>query len=161
MNVPPQLITALRNMEGVEHEAYQDSLGNWTIGVGHKGAYPGEVWTNTQIDAALTADITKAAIGLNRALPWLETLGEVRWSAMVNQCFNMGLGNLLNFHEQLAALQTGNYVGAAHAMQDSAWYHQVPNRVDALAYQIIFDEWVTDYLDADQLTKLTQALHGE
>ena len=160
MNIPPQLITALRNMEGVEHESYQDSLGNWTIGVGHKGAYPGEVWTNTQIDAALTSDITKAASSLDRALPWLETMGEIRWSAMVNQCFNMGLGNLLNFHEQLTALQASDWVGAAHAMQDSEWYQQVPNRVDALAYQIVFDEWLEDYPDADQVALLAQALHG-
>ncbi len=158
MNIPPQLITTLRNQEGVEHEAYQDSLGNWTIGVGHLGAYPGEVWTNAQIDAALAEDVTKAATGLDRALPWLQTLGEVRWAAMVNQCFNMGLGNLLNFHEQLTALQAGDYVGAAHAMQDSEWYRQVPDRVDAICLQIITDTWVLDYLDADQSAELEKAL---
>lgn len=160
MKIPSQLETALRNMEGVEHEAYQDNRGNWTIGVGHKGSYPGEIWTNAQIDAALDKDINTAANGLNRALPWLETLGEVRWGAMVNQCFNMGLGNLLNFHEQLTALQASDWVGAAHAMQDSEWFQQDPSRVNALAYQIITDEWVLDYLDADQLDKLATALHG-
>ena len=160
MTIPEQLITALRAMEGVEHEAYQDSLGNWTIGVGHLGAYPGEVWTDSQINAALTEDVTKAATGLDRALPWIQTIGEVRWGAMVNQCFNMGLGNLLNFHAQLNALQAGEWVAAAQAMQDSEWYRQDPTRVDALAWQIISDEWVLDYLDADQLALLAQALNG-
>ena len=159
MLIPSQLITTLRNQEGVEHEAYQDSLGNWGIGVGHTPSYPGEVWTNAQIDAALTDDVTKAATGLNRALPWLETLGEIRWAAMVNQCFNMGLGNLLSFHEELTALQAGDWVGAAHAMQDSEWFKQVPNRVDAICLQIVTDTWVLDYLDADQVALLEKALH--
>lgn len=160
MNSAPQLITALRNMEGVEHEAYQDSRGNWTIGVGHTPSYPGEVWTNAQINSALTYDVETAANGLDKALPWLKSLGEVRWGAMVNQCFNMGLGNLLNFHEQLTALQSGDWVGAVKAMQASEWYRQVPNRVDALSLQIITDTWVLDYLDADQSAELAQALHG-
>ena len=74
MTIPEQLITALRAMEGVEHEAYQDSLGNWTIGVGHLGAYPGEVWTDSQINAALTEDVTKAAW-------WQSLLPRLRWTA--------------------------------------------------------------------------------
>jgi GH24 family phage-related lysozyme (muramidase) len=118
------------------------------------------VWTNAQIDAALAEDVTKAASGLDRALPWLKTLGEVRWAAMVNQCFNMGLGNLLQFHEQLSALQSGNWVGAVKAMQSSEWYKQVPNRVDAIGLQLITNEWVLDYLDADQRAELENILNG-
>ena len=147
-------------MEGAEHEAYQDSLGNWTIGVGHRPAYPGEVWTNAKINSSLTYDVEAAANGLDKALPWLKGLGVIRWAAMVNQCFNMGLGNLLNFHEQLAALQAADWVGAVKAMQASEWYRQVPNRVDALSLQIITDTWVLDYLNADQSALLAQALHG-
>ncbi len=115
--------------EGRKPSAYQDSLGFWTIGVGHLiddrkgGKLPDAI-----IDALLDHDIAEHRAQVERELPWVLSRSQACQDALTNMCFQLGLGGLLGFKSMLAALQAGDYDGAkAHAL-DSAWARQTPNR---------------------------------
>ena len=115
--------------EGRKPSAYQDSLGFWTIGVGHLiddrkgGSLPDAI-----IDALLDHDIAEHRAQVARELPWVMSRSQACQDALTNMCFQLGLGGLLGFKSMLAALQAGDYDGAkAHAL-DSTWARQTPNR---------------------------------
>ena len=61
--IPASLPGFLKRVECVRYQAYRDSAGVWTIGVGHTGpeVHPGGVWTESQVDLALARDIQVAA----------------------------------------------------------------------------------------------------
>ena len=140
--LPDELITQLQQDEGLRLSAYQDTLGNWTIGVGHTPAHEGEVWTEDQALEALRDDADEAANDVDMAFPWAEGMGIIRWSVLVNMCFNMGLERLQEFHMALAAMQAGNYSEAATQMLDSLWASQVGDRAMRLAQQMETNKWV-------------------
>lgn len=89
-------LALLMEREGVRHEAYRDSVGVWTIGVGHTGpeVVPGLVWTDEQVAAALHADLAwvEAAIN-NNVQPDLE---QNQFDALASFVFNVGNGAWLN-----------------------------------------------------------------
>jgi len=103
------LYTDLEHDEGKVTYAYQDSLGYWTIGVGHLidhrkgGSIPDEI-----VVALLKYDCAQKAQELDHALPWWRKLDDVRQDALLNMAFNLGVGGLLNFRHFLAALQAGS-----------------------------------------------------
>ncbi len=142
LSIEPELIDQIKQEEDLRLEAYQDTLGNWTIGYGHTPAHEGEVWTEGQAETQLFLDLGEAADQLGKALPWVENLGTVRWSVFVNMTFNMGIEHLLGFHETLAAAQAGDYEKTAAGMLDSLWAKQVGERAVQLAQQMRTGVWV-------------------
>ena len=55
--------------EGCETEAYQDSLGNWSIGIGHLGSYAGETWTVSKCISQFFTDVQTIGVDpVNRNL---------------------------------------------------------------------------------------------
>ena len=149
--IPLEGVQQLVHQEGLETEAYQDSEGNWTIGVGHTPAYAGEIWTEQQCFSQLFADIQQIGIKpVNRAFPWAKDAGEIRWWVLVNMSFNMGIMGLQGFTETLQAFQRGDWVTVVKGMQESLWWHQVGRRSQELAYQVYFNEWVVDDLTGEQ-----------
>jgi len=123
--------------EGCQLTCYQDTLGNWTVGVGHK--VPSNVGTITQAmaDAFLTSDIATAQRAVSSALSWASALDPVRLDVLVNMAFNMGVGALLQFHHFLGFMQTGDWSQASSAMLDSLWAKQVHDRAQRLAAQVV------------------------
>lgn len=77
--------------ESVEHEAYQDSVGVWTIGIGHTGpdVEPESVWEDDQIREAWEGDIVEAESLANK---WLEgaQVSQELFDALVDIAFNTG-----------------------------------------------------------------------
>ena len=140
--LPEELLTQIKQDEGLRLTAYQDTLGNWTIGYGHTPAQEGEVWTLEQAEAALLDDVDAAANDIDMAFPWAEGMGVIRWSVLVNLCFNMGLEHLQGFHMALAAMQSGDFETAAAQMLNSLWASQVGDRAKRLAQQMRTNEWV-------------------
>ena len=70
----------LRLHEGVRRSAYQDSLGYWTIGVGHLiDARKGGELPDTIINDLLSYDIDAHQHDIERALPWVKDLSFVRF----------------------------------------------------------------------------------
>lgn len=114
--------------EGCSLTAYKDSLGNWTIGVGHLGASPGEVWTQAQADAQLTTDLGDAAQALNEGAPWWTELDAVRAGVLLDMMFNLG-PKFLTWHKTLGYAQSLNYMACGtEIMNSQPWASQVGNR---------------------------------
>lgn len=124
----------LKLEEGEVLHAYQDSLGWWTIGVGHLidgrkgGAIPPEI-----SDALLEWDLARVERQLDPAIPWWRTLDDIRQQVVMDLTFNMGWapnapGGFDDFHNTLAALQRGRWADGATGLRKSLWYRQVGSR---------------------------------
>lgn len=128
--------------EGEILHAYQDSLGYWTIGVGHlidrsKGGAIPEAISRQLLDH----DIQQAQAELTTAFPWTSSLDEVRRGALVNMAFNLGIHGVSEFSHMLAALEAGDFEGAANDILASEWAKQVTSRAYRIASQIRTGEW--------------------
>lgn len=143
-NLPLQGLQQIALQEGCETEAYQDSLGNYTIGIGHTPAYPGEVWTVDQCFRQFFQDVVNiGADPLTSALPWArETMGIIRWWVFVNMTFNMGINGFLEFTATIEAAKQQNWEGCAQGMEESLWYNQVGQRSIELCQQMRTNKWV-------------------
>ncbi len=82
----------LTEREGKRNDAYQDSVGVWTIGVGHTGpeVHAGLHWTDAQVEAALRKDLAwvEGCIAGNVTVP----LNEHQNDALESFIFNVGAG---------------------------------------------------------------------
>ena len=141
MKAPQELIDQLKRQEGLRLEAYQDTLGNWTVGIGHTPAFAGQTITEAQADSLLIQDLNAAQTDLLSSLPWCFSLSVPRYCVLWNMCFNMGIGRLLEFRLMLAAVRTGNYAEAAKQMLNSLWAEQVKERATELAEQMETGTW--------------------
>lgn len=155
------LIKQLVRDEGERLNAYRDSLGLWTIGVGilidpSKGCRPpsgmtwpdgfGKITTRCSIskelsDELLAEHVEKVRTELARALPWYLGLDEARRGVLENMAFNLGTKGLMGFKNTLALIQGEKWDDAAAAMKQSKWARQVHGRADRLARQMQLGEW--------------------
>lgn len=124
--------------EGLRLYAYQDSLGYWTIGVGHLidkrkgGKIPAKIAYQL-----LEIDIDEHLRDLLARFPWVEQLDPVRQVALANLTFNMGIDTLSEFVNSMAAVQRGDWEAAVRGFKASKWYQQVqPSRSDRILYMI-------------------------
>jgi lysozyme len=144
----------LRLEEGEVLHAYQDSLGFWTIGVGHLidprkgGGFPLELAAICPIPSPITRaftitaeledrlldfDIDRCERLLDAQLPWWRKLDDVRQQVIVDLTFNMGWapgvpGGFDDFHNTTAALESARWADAAWGLRNSLWYRQVGSR---------------------------------
>lgn len=127
--------------EGRIPHAYPDSLGFWTIGVGHLidkrkgGRLPDRI-----IDELLDLDIEEHSKELFSELPWVNQLDEVRQAVMIDMYFNLRR-NLLNFTRMLGHVQKGEWALAASEMHASQWAQQVGMRSVRLAGMMRTGDW--------------------
>jgi lysozyme len=129
--------------EGQRLEPYQDSLGNWTIGVGHLlNGGPHERITVERSHELFFEDVSKAEAECWRVFPWFGGLDQVRQDALINLMFNMGATRLLGFKRTLAAIERGDWIGAAFELSNSLWARQVQKtRKDDLCNALEFGTW--------------------
>jgi lysozyme len=143
MEAQLNIVEQLRRDEGVRYSPYQDSLGYWTVGCGHKILptdhfhYP---MTDAEVDQQLEYDITDKVNQL-RLLPWFNTLDECRQGVIVNMAFNMGVAGLLTFVTTIHLISIGDYNGAHQHMLQSLWAKQVGPRANRLADQLVTGAW--------------------
>ena len=126
--------------EGQVNEIYNDHLGYPTFGIGHlvlegdaeHGASVGTPVTEERVKACFEKDV-ETVIGdciiLHDA--W-DGYPEEAKQVIANMMFNMGLTRLSKFKNHNAALQSGDWKGAAVEGRDSRWYKQVTNRAERL-----------------------------
>jgi lysozyme len=120
--------------------AYQDSLGYWTIGVGHlidkaKGGRLPEFI----IDLLLEYDIEEH----RKRLPdWVHQLDAVRRYVLLDMTFN--LGSLDGWPIFLTQVQSGMWEAAAKNMENSKWYKQVKTRAVRLVEMMRTGKWPND-----------------
>lgn len=143
MKVNKARMTAqLRRDEGTVPHAYRDSEGYWTIGTGRLiDRRKGGGLSTDEIDYLLSNDIDKHYADLVAALPWVESLDEVRLAALLNMAFQMGVPRLLGFKLTLAAVRDGHYDHAEVLALQSLWAKQTPERARRVARQLASGEW--------------------
>lgn len=119
--------------EGVRDQAYKDSLGKWTIGVGHligdgssPGEYAGRKLSPQEIDNLFEEDFAKH-VKIAEKTPGWNLANDAGKAAMIDLAFNMGYW-WKKWPNTAKALSEGNFDAAANGLQDSKWYTQVGNR---------------------------------
>lgn len=129
-----RVLAALRASEGLSLEAYQDSMGTWTIGVGHTfGVGKGMTCTREEAEAWLSRDLDVAIDALHHHLPWAQSLPVAGHEALVRACFNLGITRLLGFGKMLSACRHRQWAEAVYEAWDSRWAREVPHRVRHIA----------------------------
>lgn len=140
------LIDELIRDEGVRLSPYRDSLGYWTIGVGHllvgseRRKFVSAGQAIRQIDAAeckqlLLEDIWTAESNLTDFYPDWRQLDDVRQRALLNLSFNLG-PRLLQFRRLRAACQSRDWKLAKASLENSLWYQQVKRRGPRIVHMI-------------------------
>lgn len=129
--------------EGVRDKPYKDSLGYWTIGIGHLmderigGFLPSYARreldsygfiTDETISRLYQDDMKAIKADLDRALPWAAELDDVRYMCLLDMCFQMGITKLLTFKNTLSFIQNREFARAADNMLLSLWAKQTPSR---------------------------------
>lgn len=116
---------AITQREGVRLSAYLDSVGVWTIGVGHaatSGVPPiprkGMRITAQQADEILTKDLARYEDAINRSVK--VPLTQNQFDALVSLCFNIGERGFAH-STVVARLNRKDYRGAADAIL--MWQH--------------------------------------
>lgn len=101
----------ITQFEGLRLHAYQDSVGIWTIGVGHiKGVHPGMVITSDKADEFLQEDLEEAEDAVNSLVT--VPLDQAQFDALVSLVFNVGRGNF-SHSTLLKKLNARDYIGAS------------------------------------------------
>lgn len=150
----------LRLHEGLKLKAYLCTAGRKTIGIGRNlddnPLTPAEIAhlgraniaeTGITEDEAwwlLDSDLAKTTAELNRALPWITTLDEVRRAVLVDMAYNIGVPKLKTFRATLPMIQAGQYAEAAKAMMLSLWATQVKTRAKRLSHMMETGQWPDD-----------------
>lgn len=138
--------------EGRRNDAYLDSLGFLTVGIGHNCvAKPvpgvskvGDRITDDVLDGLFFDDVNDSVVDLDSHLPWWKSLDDVRQNVLVDMAFNMGIKTLCTFHNTLQAVEEGRYADAARGMKNSLWARQVGKRALRLAKMMETGEWADD-----------------
>jgi lysozyme len=91
VKISDQGIDLLTQREGKRNDAYLDSVGLPTIGVGHTGpeVHMGLHWTDEQVADALRADLDRFEAAVNAATV---ALTQHQFDALVSFAFNVGVG---------------------------------------------------------------------
>lgn len=139
------LIEQLKRDEGLRLTAYADTEGIMTIGYGHNLQSHGQgsiqTCTHEQAEAWLQEDAATACAQLSKHLPWTDSLDDARRGVLQNMAFNLGIAGLLSFHRTLTMISMDNFTGAAEAMLESKWAHQVGARALRLSEQMRTGVW--------------------
>jgi len=118
--------------ESLRLKPYRCTAGKLTIGYGRnlddKGISKSEAYE------LLANDIRSCGEQLIDEIPEIYSgLDEVRKSVLLNMCFNLGIGGLLEFKNTLAFVAAGDWERAANGMLASKWAKQVGHRAIELS----------------------------
>ena len=125
--------------EGRRNKMYLDSMGAWTIGIGHN--LRDRPISDRAVDVILSDDLVETEAELVASLPWVTSLSPPRLGVLLNMSYNLGVPGLLQFHRMLEAMQRLRWEQAADEMRDSKWASQVGERAVRLERQMIEDRW--------------------
>lgn len=125
--------------EGLRTSSYLDSLGFWTIGVGHllgKGpGFQGLIWSLAQCYQQLDRDVAEAVELVSKRPEYSMCNTDSRQRALANMAFQLG-EKLLTFTTFLSLLEQGKYKEAGEDLRSTLWAKQVPARADRIITMI-------------------------
>lgn len=146
MNLP--LISAwVTKHEGYRCVVYIDTRGRRTIAIGFNLDDPGAAAVckifGLDLEALLAGKATvalplaeaieeyfikQARLAALRHIPGFDTLPDNVQAVVIDMLYEMGEPKFAGFHDTIAAINRGDYKGAASQMKQSAWYGEVPTR---------------------------------
>jgi hypothetical protein len=135
----------VKQHEGVRTEAYKDTKGLWTIGVGHligdgsdaaleKSGYKGKSLTPKEVDDLFEGDFAKH-VKIAEKTPGWNLANNTGKAAMIDLAFNMGAW-WNKFKNTAKSLASGDFSAAANGLTNSAWYTQVGKRAQTIVAMI-------------------------
>jgi len=134
-----KLVEQLKRHEGLRLKPYKCTADKWTIGVGRNLEDVGI--SEQEAEMLLQNDIQRATEQLVQRFPWTKELDEVRFSALINFTFNVGIGTVSKFKNAMGLLKQKNYDMAANEFLNSRWAKQVGYRATEVTEQIRTGEW--------------------
>lgn len=141
----------LRVDEGLKLTVYPDTLGYWTVGIGHLltkikdkakaiqildtlvGRKTNGVITEKearQIFANDVAAVKKQIKNSSILAPIYDKVSDTRKLAIINMVFQLGLAGAEGFKNSLTLISNAQYTQAGKNMRASKWYSQTPNRAE-------------------------------
>lgn len=129
-----QTIKHFINVEGYSETAYQDSLGNWTIGIGHllstnpKDNFDRYMWKRADILEQFFVDYNIALKDAKSLYSNFDDLTDNQQLALVDLAFNLGLTKLKKFHKTNKLINEGQFDKAADNLLTTLWAKQVKRR---------------------------------
>lgn len=130
MSVPKQAVDIVAKWEGLELEAYQDSVGVWTIGYGTTAAAgvgiaprKGMRITRRQAREYLERGLEKFADQIRPGIT--AEINDNEFSAFLSLAYNIGPGAFLR-STALARFNSGHKAGAADAL---TWFNKAGGKV--------------------------------
>lgn len=133
-NSMKKLIEQIIRHEGMELKPYHCTSNKLTIGVGRNLEDVGI--TEAEAKNLLMNDLARVDAQIEKLMPWATSLDPVRYEALMNFVFNVGIGTALKFENAMAALKASDFDTAAAELLDSRWSTQVGKRAEELALQI-------------------------
>ena len=127
--------------EGMRLKPYRCTEGKLTIGVGRNLDDKGI--SKEEALFLLRNDIVTVTTQLQK-YDWYINADPIRRKVLIDMAYNLGITGLLQFRRMIAALERGDYEGAADQMLDSRWAEQVGYRAVRLAEMMRTGE---DYRD--------------
>jgi lysozyme len=127
--------------EGIKTRPYQDSLGLWTVGVGHL------IGNGKSLPADMNREFSKDEVmamfekdfahhyKIAQNTPGWDKANETAKGAMIDLAFNMGQW-WNKFPNTAKALASGDWAGAAAGLRDSKWASQVKGRASTITGMI-------------------------
>tara|TARA_E500000178_G_scaffold297971_1_gene304922 strand:- start:49 stop:462 length:414 start_codon:yes stop_codon:yes gene_type:complete len=134
-----ELIEQLKRHEGLRLKPYKCTADKLTIGIGRNLEDVGI--SEQEAEMLLQNDIQEAVNQLKERFPWTLELDEVRFAALINFTFNVGIGTVSKFKNAMALLKVKNYDMAADEFLQSRWAKQVGQRAIEVTDQIRTGEW--------------------
>lgn len=120
----------IKKHEGLKLKPYHDLVNKWTVGYGRNIEDNGI----SKEEAELMFDNDFARCQRELApFSWYVNQPQNVQDALMNMCFNLGIGRLLGFKKMIRALTVKDYTQAAIEALDSKWAKQVPNRAKDIA----------------------------
>lgn len=129
-----EIMDMIKKHEGVRTKPYKDSLGLWTVGVGHligDGKTLPPEWNRelsmAEVDKLFHEDYLshkKAAM----KMPGFNLVNAKAQGALIDLTFNMGNTWFKKWPDFVKNMSEGNTVGAAASLEDSNWFKQVKGR---------------------------------
>jgi len=119
--------------EGFRQKPYIDTVGKITIGFGRNLQDNGI--SKEEADFMFKNDLNRC-VNLLSGHQWYVIQPQNVKDALLNMCFNLGIGGLLKFKKMIKALEEKNYTQAAIEALNSKWASQVGQRAKDVALRI-------------------------
>lgn len=157
-------VEVISRHEGFRKRKYKDTKGIWTIGYGfnmESGTFSKEQvdrWnkdgiTEDEAKYILAKHINSLILKLDR-MPWVTAMNFARRLAIVDMCFNMGIGWIDRWVNTIGFIKAKNYNAAGRAIRNSLYAKQVGARAIRNAMALELGKYPLPTLGAKELLLL-------